>query len=357
MNGRVATVATVLRGWSWRDTALGLLLGLVCLVYMGGPLQPGALVGEDWSAPLVYNVLQFGLPIVLAVRLADAAVDRGAAPRRAYALAVLAVVTGGVWLIGPALMPLLGSAPGWTVVDDLWLAVGIGTLLGVGVAGYARWRAAGQAEAQRLDAEAREAQLAQALEAARLLALQARVEPQLLFDALGRVRALLARDDDTADALLAELIALLRAMLPRSDATGSSLARELALVASYARVAGLPALQAPRLDLEVSAQAAAGAFAPSLLLDLVRALAGAGGTTWRLSGDREGERLRLALAGSPPTGAAAAIATLDLPALAARLRAVHGGDALLQVVGAPGGPAATLLIDIAWQTHDDRLDR
>jgi hypothetical protein len=347
-------LAAVLRGWTWRDTALGLLLGLVCLVYMGGPLLPGALDHRDWGAPLVYNVLQFGLPIVLAVRLADVATERGTAPRLAYGLAVLLVVTVGVWVVGPALMPLLGSEPGWTVVNDLWLAVGIGTLLGVGVAGYARWRAAGLAEVQRLAAESREAQRAQALESARLLALQARVEPQLLFDVLSRVRALLDRDDDTAGQLLAELIALLRALLPRSDATGSSLARELALVASYGGVAGQPALLPPRLQVAVPPDAADADFAPSLLLDLLRALACSGGARWLLAAVRDGTRLRLTLSGTPAERAAAAIAALDLPAFAARLRAVHGSGALLQQDGCA---APALVIDIAFKPHDDRVDR
>ena len=69
------------------------------------------------------------------------------------------------------------------------------------------------------------------LESARLLALRARVDPQLLFDTLGRVEAQLATGDPRAEHELAELIALLRRLLddtvaataaPRGTANGAT---------------------------------------------------------------------------------------------------------------------------------------
>ena len=82
----------------------------------------------------------------------------------------------------------------------------------------------------------------QQLQVQRLQTLQARVEPQLLFDTLRRVLDRVPVDAAAADALLADLIALLRAMLP-SRSGGPSMGmsdgqREFALLRSWAIVSG-----------------------------------------------------------------------------------------------------------------------
>jgi hypothetical protein len=310
-----------------RDLLVGFAIGAACLLYMGAPLSPDGW-RRDWTVPLVYNVLQFGLPLVPALRVADAAVDRGARPLAAYGAAVLAVVIAGVWLIAPLLLPLLGGDPGWTLVNDLWLATGIGVLLGFGTAGYARWRGTQRALARGRSAEAARAARERELQAARLLALQARIEPELLFDALGRVgRRLSAGDDAGADALLADTIAMLRALLPRAGGGASNLGRELALVQAQARVGGDTALQPPALQLDVDAAAARAVFAPTVLPALLRRLAGAH-AGWTLRARCVDGRLQVAVRASPPDAVAeAALDAVDLPALIAPLRAVHGPSA------------------------------
>ena len=90
LSSLAASARDVLRGWTWSTSALALLVGAVTLIAMGTPLAPS--FGErKYVVPLAYNVLQFGFPLVFAVRLADRAVDRGARVAWAYGAAVLGV--------------------------------------------------------------------------------------------------------------------------------------------------------------------------------------------------------------------------------------------------------------------------
>lgn len=308
--------------WRWWHAPLGVALGTWTLVYMGAPLEPGARWGELF-VPWLYNVLQFGLPLVLALLLADAAVAHGARPLRAYPLAAAAVVLGGVFVIGPALMPWLGSAPGWDFTSDVWLATGVGVLVGLLVAGYAMWRHAAQQLAQARAAEAERQQRAQALQGARLAALQARVEPRLLFDALGRVAGQVERDPAAADALLADTIAMLRALLPSAASGGiaalTTLGRELELVQLQARLGDESALMPPRLQVAMTHEAAAAAVAPTLVPQWLRAFAPSA-PGWTLHGQVEAGHVHLRLVATGPITQEPA----PLHELAARLAEAHG---------------------------------
>ena len=71
---------------------------------------------------------------------------------------------------------------------------------------------------------------------AQLQAMQARVDPQLLFDVLDRAQRLYTTDAPRAEALLDELIVFLRSALPRLRSASSTLAQELELAASYFRL-------------------------------------------------------------------------------------------------------------------------
>lgn len=69
--------------------------------------------------------------------------------------------------------------------------------------------------------------------AARLAALQAQVDPALLFDALVSVERAYGREDPGASARLERLIRHLRVALPRLRDAGATLAGEAELIASY----------------------------------------------------------------------------------------------------------------------------
>jgi hypothetical protein len=326
------TVGLVLRHalarWRWWHAPLGVVLGSWTLLYMGAPLQPDARL-DKLITPWLYNVLQFGLPLVAGLLLADASVAHGARARLAYPLTAAAVVLGGVFVIGPALMPWLGSVPGWNFRNDWWLAMGVGLPVGLLVAGYAAQRQHAEQLERVRAAEAERLQRAQALQGARLAALQARVEPRLLFDALGRVADRIDDAPAEADERLADTIAMLRALLPSAAGGGiaalTSLARELELVRLQARLADDEALGPARLQFEVAPEAAAAAVAPTLVPRWLRTLAPAA-SAWTLHAQVAGGlvQLRLVPQGSPMPETLATGALADIQAA---LADVHGPQA------------------------------
>lgn len=343
----------VLRSWRWQHTALGLGLGLfnIALGPGGGLLLwPMPAASKGYGLALWMNFTMFGLPMVLAARCADRAVAQGSPAWKAYTLAVLAVAAGG---------SALGSALGWSVwggqpantMRSAWLAVGIATLYGLGTAAYVLRQRRQAALAQWHAAEAQRARQARDVQLQRLQALQAQVDPQLLFEALGRVETLASTRPRAAQALLEDLISLLRALLPDSARPGSCVERELALLRAQAAVQALPP---PVIDVQTASLRCT--LAPMLLLPMLEA--------WRrhvpaatppaLAVTRQSDgSLLLRLA--PATGASLpALPAVPEPALAPlreRLNALHGDTARLQ-----SNPGAVLALQLP--THDDdRVDR
>jgi hypothetical protein len=323
----------IVHRWRWRQSALAVLVGAGTLVYNGTPLA-------YWSDPSIrevirvalFNILQFGFPLIFTVQMADRAIDGGARPLRSYATAVVATGLAGVWPLAILLRPFLDSGVPWGVDDDVRLMLSSLPFHGLCVGAYAKWRGERIARA-RLHAVERERATGQRrLDTSRLLALQAKVEPQLLFDALGRIDAALIDDAEVAERRLADLIGLLRAMQPGLRDRASTLGRELALIEAHARVAAEPGRETGRLALEVSPDAARSSFAPLVLLPLMRWLVAVRPARWRLEAAVSGGRLQVDLAllgSSAPEPAASSSQPSPLAELRERLVAVHGPDARL----------------------------
>jgi predicted membrane protein len=316
------------------DLGWMVLVGAATLVANGTPVQ-SALVGRALIDALAYNILQFGVPAVLGLRLADALVDARRLPAwAAYTGVVLATVVGGVWVIAPALHPLLGKADWWTWQNDFGLA---GTTLiwhALGVAVYAQLRFSRRSE-QRLAAlqhaaARRERQLA----ATQLLALQARVDPALLSERLAVIDAELRTDPARAEARLAALIDWLRALQPHVEAEVSTLAREVAALRAYARLVSTDARHTERLHLAGLAEPPDWPLAPMVLLPLVRPLLDDGASLWSLSLHHAGGQaeLRLQALGPDPARTGSAAGRVPVDELARRLQAVHGDAAQLRAV-------------------------
>jgi Histidine kinase len=104
---------------------------------------------------------------------------------------------------------------------------------------------------------------------ARLQAVQARIDPELLFDMLDAVRRSYELDASRAERLLDELIAFLRAALPRLRNTSSSVPREAELACAYARLRALAGAYDAGMTLEVSADLMDARFPPGVLLPLL----------------------------------------------------------------------------------------
>lgn len=339
--------------WTWRHSLLSLALGSVALFNMGSLLF---YLGDDF--PLVrswvYNVLEFGFPGVLALRMADRAVADGVARTLAYGTASLLVILVGVFVIGPLLYPVIGGEPDWSTRQDIMLCFNLLLTFGVGSFAYAHWRSGTDTLARVQAAELGRAQQEQLLQSARLLALQARVEPQLLFDSLQRIREQIGPATDAADRMLNDLIALLRALQPAVGATASSVAREMSLLEAFGRVTAHPALQPPRLQLHASALARPARLAPLLLLPVLRGLVGDEGhaaPAWQVWATAVTERLLISVqpAQADPQ-ATRRLRELDLHALQARAVAVHGPAARVHVD--PAAPGA-LLFDLPLEHEPD----
>ncbi|HET9823039.1 MAG TPA: hypothetical protein VFQ16_14555 [Burkholderiaceae bacterium] len=339
---RHGIVATA-REWGWPHSGWAVLVGSLAVFNMGELL----FFPDDLSlrAAWLYNVLQFGFPFVFAIRVADHAVAQGSPRNLTYALAVLLVIAAGVWVFGPLLVPLLGGNARWSLRDDVGLVTTRLLPFAMGTYAYMHWRREREARHRLAVAEVERARQAQLVQTSRLLALQARIEPQFLFDALGRVRDALDRSVDVAEQRLADLITLLRSLQPATDATASSLGREFALVHAFGRAADLPALQPENFALDADDVCRGARFAPLVLLPVLRCLAEAApGARWRATATLAGDRLQVVVRPALDVpSAVAALQALDPRELRERLTTVHGADADLSVSAEPL-PALRLLV-------------
>jgi hypothetical protein len=112
----------------------------------------------------------------------------------------------------------------------------------------------------------------------RLQAVQARIDPSLLFGLLDSVRLAYTSDAPRAERLLDELIVFLRASLPRLRIESSSVPREAELGRSYAQLLFLAQASVRAMEVKISDTVMHARFAPGILLplldDALRSLAG-----------------------------------------------------------------------------------
>ncbi|MFT7775439.1 histidine kinase [Roseateles sp.] len=155
--------------------------------------------------------------------------------------------------------------PTAVIGDTLW--VFMPALMIVGVLEFRSLRRRQDQAAQDLLRE--HSQLRRHALAARLAALQAQVDPALLFDALVSVEQAYSRQDPDASARLERLIRHLRVALPRLRDAGATLGGEAELIASYLDLlrdlGGTP----PAFECELGARGAT-PLPPMLLLPLVQ---------------------------------------------------------------------------------------
>jgi LytS/YehU family sensor histidine kinase len=247
------------------------------------------------------------------------------------------------------------------VAQLLWWAQAYLYEGGFGLSIYGYWRVTQRAMQQAHAAETEHVRNEQRVQTARLLALQSRVEPQMLFDALGRVSELHGGDPQVADALLADLIALLRAMQPSAKTDTSTVEREFALVEAWLRATVSVGHEGARVQLQMTPEAPSVGIAPMLVLPLVRAvlaLPRAGVCAWLLNARVAGARVVITLQAAAEAGnAPAALADVDLSSLRDRLAELFGQSA--QLTMSPRPPSVTLDLPRLQEERDDndRTDR
>ena len=235
------TVGGVVDAWreiTLEQISLAALLGLAAF----GQVLVRAL-NQPYPAILVEAVnAQLGaFALLLAVVVADRAVDRGASRTFAYGLAVLvgtalgmAAMTMHMHLVwdainnpSPQQARLIAENPLYVPMRSIGFALEWLMVTGLAVYVYADRR-----EARRMTALLHAAELQRNAQAKRVLesqlqAMQARIEPQFLFNTLAQVKRHYELDPAVGQRVLDELIAYLRAAMPRMRDTSSTLAQEI----------------------------------------------------------------------------------------------------------------------------------
>lgn len=146
----------------------------------------------------------------------------------------------------------------------------------------------------------------------RLQEMQARIDPQLLFEMLETVRGLYERDAALAERFLDELTAFLRAALPRLRSASSSLLREVELARALMGLRAMAGGVALDMTIEVAPDAMHARFPPGVLLPLLDNRAGSSAGPCRLSAMRANDtcRLVLTLAAAPAQTAVVRVRSL-----------------------------------------------
>lgn len=304
--------------------------GLRYLLVVGWPFLPA----------FVFDLLTTGVMLVLAIIAADRLVDTGAPRFATYAaaIAMLAIVSRLIsWHVAYAMGWRNWFSPETPLrVQQTQMLFGTVSLMinvGLGTAAYARWRER-RATARQLHAsEVRRAQDMRRLQEIRLRTLQARVDPQFLFDVLKRVGTLQRSDAAAADALLNDLVALLREMMPSEAAGASTVAREFSLALSYLRVVA-SAITALTIEVSVSPEAGDARLAPMLLVPLLDAALAAHPREMprlKLRADAVRGRLRIMLAASPSGDISLPVDSAELARLRDRLAELYGANGALRI--------------------------
>lgn len=264
-------VLAALRGITGRELWTTFLLGCALFVYHLGTMgRPGGgLLGD---LIIFVGELIVVLPLLLALVVADQVTGKDPDRRGAYALAVVAGAAIGLSVTGAwhfIVFPLLIRRESFEIKLFLALFLELVMLGGAIVwvindrrrARRARMRMHG-AELERIDAEKRSIE-------SDLQAMQARVEPQFLFNTLAQVKRLYEQDPVLAVHMLDELIAYLRAAMPKMRDTSSTLAQEIELARAYLAI--VKVRLGDRLSFEIEEPGDLGSIRmpPMMLLPLI----------------------------------------------------------------------------------------
>jgi hypothetical protein len=349
---------TRLRGWiaPWRrisqEQAIGAaLLGIVAITPV--VIQ---IANAPFSIPwlelirICVNSEIWSFSLLLCVVLADERVDRGARALSAYGIAiVLAAVVG--MLIGiaqshfvwdaivnpPAILKIKTEINPWVVYTHHVYIV-IETVLIGSLATYLYVdRREARKMAQRLhEAGLRRADQAKSMLESQLQAMQARVEPQFLFNTLAQVKQLYDLDPLLGERMLDDLIAYLRAAMPKMRDTSSTLAQEIELARAYLEIVKLRTGSHLTFLIESSDAIGDARFPPMLLLPLIehaigqRFASGQGDEALRIRSEMRDGRLRVAVCDGR-TGCAADAVRDRTVSIRERLTALYGDTARFEL--------------------------
>ena len=271
------------------------------------------------------------LILLLVVAIADRAVDTDRAGRKAYVLAVVLAV-GSACPLAYAVMPYHGGWLNSTVYSAMsWLMFG-----GLATFVYIDRKRARVTRERLAAAELERTRGAKRMLESRLAAMQARVEPQFLFNTLAQVRDLYDANAALGERTLDDLIAYLRAAMPRMRDTSSTVAQEIELARAYLAIVKVRLGDRLEYAIDVAEDIGEARMPPMMLLPLidhavVHGLAPAQEMgTLLITMEIVGGRLRLKLtdsgAGFVPDAGGDGIGDIR-----ERLQALYGNDASLEL--------------------------
>jgi len=328
------------RGITRRELWATFLLG--CALYLFHAGTGLALLGGARGVPIMFvgqQIHAFGL--LLAFVVVDRVTGKDPGRRGAYALAILVgaafssyvVLLYTVTMVNRFVQPLDFPGIGFFLYAYLDLVMIVGAAVWVILdrrrASLARERMR-RAELERIDAEKRSVE-------SDLQAMQARVEPQFLFDTLAQVKRLYEQDPAVAERMLDDLIAYLRAAMPKMRDTSSTVGQEIELAHAYLDI--LRTSFGNRLDLaiETSDEVADARFPPMMLLPLLEHAVRQGSASGRANEESsirisaEARAGRLLLTVSHTWGVSVNAVADGVADIEERLGALFGGDASLEL--------------------------
>ena len=261
-------------------TLLALAWGM--LTYATASVGVGALLPAGPLLNITLGMQFNGLAVLFAVLLADRASPPELRRWWPYALAVSLGVLVGTLLLTAVSQRLLGVPTHFNVdtpqrIDPFFYRHSTHSLVFWGLVTFVyvsrRWAAHRLAalRAMQLRSAAMETEVLKS----RLAALQARVEPHFLQDALARVERLYETDRRAADRVLKDLIAYLRTAIPQIRDPVSTVEREVRLANAYLNIVHLRSADALTLNPAEKAIANEARLPPMVLLPLIKhAIAG-----------------------------------------------------------------------------------
>lgn len=221
-------------------------------------------LGEFFRYELISVIL------LLAVAIADRAIDTGRAGRGAYVIALVLAI-GLAAPLAYAIVPYHGEEGKWgtwlvpSVISAMsWLLFG-----GLAVFVYVDRKRARATRERLATAELERTRSAKRTLESRLAAMQARVEPQFLFNTLAQARDLYDTNEVLGGRMLDELIAYLRAAMPKMRDTSSTVDQELKLVRAYLAIVKVRLGDRLTYEIESPSALAGVRMPPMLLLPLV----------------------------------------------------------------------------------------
>jgi len=328
-------------------------------------LAPASIIGGTRGTNLVwesaYSPLVQGALLVLLMSVVERRADPGLARTLALAgVAILASVLAGIaeGITLPAIGVWTGQTP---FLVSFW--ANLGTLMAMAICFVViydyRFRLRYRRQAIN-DMRLRRARLVRETVESQLQAMQARVDPQFLFDAMACVERTYARDSARGDLLLDDLIAYLRAVLPDLRSTTSTLARELALGRAYVDISAMMLGRPVVLAIEAPATADAIAFPPMCVVPVVQFLlaGGAGDGPLALTLRVRVSPQALVLEARAPNGPAD-VAARDAEALAAmrqRMQDLHR-ERMRLTVSTDAATGRSVSLEIPHDRPDSRDSR